>query len=115
MPGALCVIPLTQGVISAQGKAHWAMSKDFFGYHIIGVLPASSDGDQCMRDQSLNHVQLSAALWTEACLSIGFSQQEYWSGLAFPPLGDLSDQGSNPHPLHCKWILSPLSHQGSPI
>ena len=30
---------------------------------------------------------------------MGFSRQEYWSGLAFPSLGDLPDL------LHCRWIL----------
>ena len=35
-----------------------------------------------------------AILWTVAHqtpLSIGFSRQEYWSGLRCPPLGDLPD------------------------
>ena len=27
---------------------------------------------------------------------MGFSRQEYWSGLPFPPLGDLSDPGIEP-------------------
>ena len=34
--------------------------------------------------------------WTvahQAPLSMGFSIQEYWSGLPFPPLGDLPDPG----------------------
>ena len=34
--------------------------------------------------------------WTASCqlpLSMGFSRQEYWSGLPFPPPGDLSDPG----------------------
>ena len=38
----------------------------------------------------------SATSWTIACqasLSMGFSRQEYWSGLPFPPLGDLPDPG----------------------
>ena len=37
--------------------------------------------------------------WTEACqvpLSMGFSRQEYWSGLPCPPLGDLPDPGIEP-------------------
>ena len=37
--------------------------------------------------------------WTVACqapLSMGFSWQEYWSGLPFPSLGDLSDPGVEP-------------------
>ena len=38
-------------------------------------------------------------LWTvahQAPLSIGFSRQEYWSGLSCPPPGDLSDPGIDP-------------------
>ena len=27
---------------------------------------------------------------------MGFSRQEYWSGLPFPPLGDLPDLGTEP-------------------
>ena len=40
-----------------------------------------------------------ATLWTVACpapLSMGFSRQEYWSGVPFPPPGVLLTQGSNP-------------------
>ena len=29
-------------------------------------------------------------------LSVGFSRQEYWSGLPFPPPGDLPKPGSEP-------------------
>ena len=42
----------------------------------------------------LTHVQLFATPWTaafQAPLSMGFSRKEYWSGLPFPVLGDLSD------------------------
>ena len=38
-------------------------------------------------------------LWTEAQqapLSVGFSRQEYWSGLPFPPPGDLPDPEIKP-------------------
>ena len=38
-------------------------------------------------------------LWTVACptpLSVGFSRQEYWSGLPFPSPGDLADPGIKP-------------------
>ena len=37
--------------------------------------------------------------WTVACqapLSMGFSRQEYWSGLPFPFPGALLDQGTEP-------------------
>ena len=44
-------------------------------------------------------VWLFATLWTVAhqpSLSMGFSRQEYWSGLPRPPPGDLPPQGWNP-------------------
>ena len=47
----------------------------------------------------LSCVQLFATLWTVVCqapLSMGFSRQEYWSGLPFPIPGDLPDPGIEP-------------------
>ena len=32
----------------------------------------------------------------QGSLSMGFSRQEYWSGLPFPTLGDLPDSGIEP-------------------
>ena len=43
-----------------------------------------------------SRVQLFAALQTvahQAPVSMGFSRQEYWSGLSRLPLGDLPDPG----------------------
>ena len=42
--------------------------------------------------KSLSCIRLFATLWTvarQAPLSMGFSRQEYWSGLPFPAPGDL--------------------------
>ena len=47
-------------------------------------------------------------------LSMGFSRQEYWSGLPFPSPGDVPTQGLNPGLLGCRQTLHCLSHQGSP-
>ena len=47
----------------------------------------------------LSRVRLFATPWTvahQALLSMGVSRQEYWSGLPFPPLGDLPDPGMEP-------------------
>ena len=49
--------------------------------------------------KSLSGVRLFETLWTEAYQappSMGFSRQEYWSGLPFPSPGDLSDPGIEP-------------------
>ena len=46
-------------------------------------------------------VRLFATQWTVACLvplSMGFSRQEYWSGLPFPSPGDLPNPGIEPRP-----------------
>ena len=46
-----------------------------------------------------NCALLFAILWTvdhKAPLSMGFSRQEYWSGLPFPPAGDLPDPEIEP-------------------
>ena len=49
--------------------------------------------------ESLSRVQLFGTPWTiahQAPLSMEFSRQEYWSGLPFPPPGDLPDPGIEP-------------------
>ena len=46
-----------------------------------------------------SHVQPSSTLWTEACqapLPMGFSRQEYWSGLPFPSPRDIPNPGIKP-------------------
>ena len=46
-----------------------------------------------------SHIQFSVTLWTvahQAPLSVGFSRQEYWSGLPFPTPGHLPDAGIEP-------------------
>ena len=67
----------------------------------------------------LSPVRLFATPWSvarQASLSLGFPRQEYWSGVPFPPPGDLPDPGIEPAShvlLHCRQVLYPLSRQGS--
>jgi len=52
--------------------------------------------------QSLSCVWPFVVSWTaahKAPLSMGFSRQEYWNGLPFPPPGELPDPGIEPVPL----------------
>ena len=49
--------------------------------------------------KSFSRARLFATPWTvahQAPLSMGFSRQEYWSGLPFPSPGDLPDPGIKP-------------------
>ena len=81
----------------------------------------------------LRHCPTLANPWTIACqapLSMGFSRQEYWSGLPFLSLGDLPDPGIEPGQAddwieslesieliqlnHCRQMIYQLSYEGSP-
>ena len=72
----------------------------------------------CVCIQLLSCVRLFANLRTvahQAPRSMGFSQQEYWSGLPCPPPGNLPNSGIELSLPHCRWILNHLSYQGSPF
>ena len=65
-----------------------------------------------------SRVQLCIILWSvvhQALHPIGFSRQEYWSGLPWPPPGDLPDLGIKPASFTLQADSLSLSHQGSPI
>ena len=52
-----------------------------------------------VKGKSLSHVRLFATTWTvayQASPSMGFSRQEYQSGLPFPSPGDLPDPEIEP-------------------
>ena len=63
--------------------------------------------------QALSHVLLFLTQRPEARqapLSIGFSQQEYWSGLPCPPPGGLPDPGIKPRSPEFQVDTLPRSH-----
>ena len=62
----------------------------------------------CVPSQ-IGRVQLFATPWTAAHLaplSMGFSRQEYWSGLPYLPPGDLPDPGTEPTASGLTWCFS---------
>ena len=64
-----------------------------------------------------SHVRLFATLWTVACqapLYLGFSRQEYWSGLLCPALGVFPTQGSILGLPHYRQILLLSESPGMP-
>ena len=69
-----------------------------------------------------SRVPLSATPWViahQGPLSIGFSRQEYWSGLPWPPPGGLPDPGIEPASptspaLQAYFFFLSLSYQGNP-
>ena len=66
-------------------------------YSMLGMLQ-----EEDFVPSHFSHVQLCVTLWIvahQAPLSMGFSRQEYWSGLPCPPPGDFSKPGIKPRPL----------------
>ena len=88
-----------------------------------GLIPFRTDCFNLLPDyvqSRFSHVQLCVKLWTLASqvpLSMGFSRQEYWSGLLFLPPGDLPSPGIKPEclpSLHWQAGSFPLVPPGEP-
>ena len=68
--------------------------------------------------KSLSRVRLFATPWTvayQASLSMGFSRQEYWSGLPFPSPRDLPDPGIEPESPALQADALPSEPPGKPL
>ena len=69
---------------------------------ISSVLGSPGEGHYDVKSPSVRCSVVSDSFrtpWTvarQAALSLGFSRQEYWSGLPFPSPGDLPDTGIQP-------------------
>ena len=71
----------------------------------------------CCLVASVKYEDLCATLWTAACqapLSMGFSREDYWSGLPRTHPGDLPDSEIKPRSPALQADSLPLSDQGSP-
>ena len=71
-----------------------------------------------MKVKSLSRVQLFEIPWPaafQAPLSMGFSRQEYCSGLPFPSPGDLPNSGIEPGSPTLQVDTLPSKPQGKPI
>ena len=73
---------------------------------------------QDIRKDYISQVWLFVTPWTvahQAPLSMGFSRQEYWSGLPFPSPGDLPDPRMEPRSLALQADSLPAEPQGKPM
>ena len=70
----------------------------------------------CVSHSVVSDSATPQAIAHQAPPSMGFSRQEYWSGLPFLSPGDLLNPGVKPASLlHCRQILYCLSHQQSSL
>ena len=66
---------------------------------VLIPVPKKGNAKECSKLKLLSYVQLFKTSWTvayQASLSMGFSRQEYQSGLPFPSPEDLPDPGIEP-------------------
>ena len=94
-------MPLVPGFSSTAGirtlKSTWRHLGQLNRLYLI-CFPLNFS-EKCMPAKFLSHDWLFATPWAAACqasLSMGFSRQEYWSRLPFPPPGDLPNPGIKP-------------------
>ena len=85
------------------GLPYWRSGKSLSPLDLENLLSLWEEPGKLKKEvtcaQSHSRIQLSGTPWTaahQAPLSMGLSRQEYWSGLPFPPPGDLPDPGLNP-------------------
>ena len=78
-------------------------SQGFWQHQVLRGLAARAAGNivlsRCKQVRSLSHVRLFVTPCTvayQAPLSLGFSRQQYWSGLPFPSPEDLPNPGIEP-------------------
>ena len=79
---------------------HYSLQKEFSMSHATSVTRRKKLTRACL-SCACCHVRLFAIPWTvalQAPLSMGFSRQDYWSGLPFASPGDLPDPGIKPKP-----------------
>ena len=72
------------------------LSSDLASWKVSGLFTRAM---LCAGLTCFSHVQLFATPWTivhQVPLSMGFSRQEYWSGLPFPSPGDLPNPRLEP-------------------
>ena len=100
---------------TSQPPEQWEIHFCHLSHPVQGILLLCS----CVLSDFI-HVR-SVTPWTvvlQAPLSIGFSRQEYWSGLSFPLPGDLPNPGIKPESLEAPTLQAnslPLSHWGKPF
>ena len=92
------------------------MDKDVT-HHFYDDISSGTGMKVKVKVKSLSRVRLFATPWTAAFqvpLSMGFSREEFWSGLPFPSPGDLPDSGIEPGSPALQVNALPSNHQGNP-
>ena len=113
----------TDSLSPAQDKPHEIPDQPLpspgrsFYFHENTRVPWTTSRDKKVEVKSFSRVQLSVTPWTvahQAPPSLGFSRQEYWSGLPFRSPGDLPNPGIEPRSPAPRADTSPSESPGKP-
>ena len=106
--------------VTPPGHGNWSEEEYIFLVWPIWVISWTFPRWRCPLS-CFSRVWLFATPWTVAhqtLLSLGFSRQDYWSGLPFPPPGDLPNPGIESTFLTStcigRWVLHHEHQLGSP-
>ena len=112
-PRSLASPALTDGFFITTSPGEPIQNKEFF---INAIAQCKKCNNHKGSSWCLLRVQLcSLNRCTRLLCPWGFSRQEYWSGLSWPPAGCLPNRGIEPTSPTLQLILYHLSHQGSPL
>ena len=112
------ICPVTGQLVLSTWRPIWAVK--VFAKIKIQVNQQSSEKKfftECVLS-CFSRIQLFLTLWTVACqalLSMGFSRQECWNGLTWPPPENLPDPRIKPESSALQADSLPRSHLGSPL
>ena len=101
--------------ISVPFRPLWSTEKSFLCWAVCSHYLAIS---WKVKGKSLSRVRLFATPWTgayQAPPSMGFSRQEYWSGLPLPSPGDLPNPGIKPRFSALQADTLPYKPPGKPL
>ena len=88
--------------ITREKEGHYIMIKGSIQEEditFVNIYAPNIESESEVKVKLLSCLRLFATPWTvayQAPPSMGFSRQEYWSGLPFPSAGDLPDPGIEP-------------------
>ena len=102
-----------------KAKTKWVGAGTSALFHFLRRLLFSfPESESRMPAKSLQSCLTLQSLGLCSPLPMGFSRQEYWSGLSCPPPGDLSDPGVEPRSLMSPALAGGFfttGHLGSPL
>ena len=110
-----CFISDSHATLSNSYSSWTAPRIQRLGSHCSIDLSLSAPVMLCVSPSVVSDFATPCTVAHQASLSMGFSRQEYWSGLPFPSPGDLPDPGIKPRSPALEADSLPCERPGKPV